>query len=421
MPDNVPDAHASPQFELWSHALVALADARVPALSLAGTVARLLAPARCVVMTKAGPGAPQLLFTTASEQPPAAALADETTLARWLRGRGYTCVEALPIRYGADSLGALVLALVEGPIEAPLRARASGLGRAVALRLAANRREADLRDAHSALVAATARASATKQLWQQATLAVGSVHNLGNLLGLISGLAELVAEQAPPAVRSDLEQIVRSAQDAGRLVRRVLAREDAGAAGAPALTDVARAIEDVLTLTRPIWGRNERVNVGMDFAPVPLAQADPADVREVLINLVLNAIAAMPEGGNLVLRSRLRAGQVAIEVVDTGHGIPRDQLGMIFEPAHTTRPGNAGMGLSISRTLIEQAGGRLSVESEPGRGSTFTITIPAAGSAGAQAATSTPRGMLDWAPGPQHGQSQLWFLRNFGKRSAPQN
>lgn len=92
-------------------------------------------------------------------------------------------------------------------------------------------------------------------------------------------------------------------------------------------------------------------------------------------NLVTNAYHAMPEGGTLRIGARVRAGKVVVTFTDTGSGISKEDISKIFEPLFSTRARGIGLGLSVSRNLIEANGGTISVESEEGKGAIFTITL----------------------------------------------
>jgi len=146
-------------------------------------------------------------------------------------------------------------------------------------------------------------------------------------------------------------------------------------------TDLRQVIDRCLLLVRhqlELGGIELQLNVPED---VPLAPCDPAQIEQVLIALIMNAIDAMPRGGNLWIstrQNRERAG-IEIEVRDDGSGIPPDVLPHIFEPFVTTKEKGhgVGLGLAISRGIVERHRGHIAVESKLGRGTTFTVTLPA--------------------------------------------
>jgi signal transduction histidine kinase len=115
---------------------------------------------------------------------------------------------------------------------------------------------------------------------------------------------------------------------------------------------------------------------------LPLISADPQQLEQVLVNLFLNAIDAMPNGGNLTVEAQLKevdgdARAVAIAVIDDGNGIDETDLGKIFQPFFSAKKGKGiGLGLSICNRIIENHGGKISVESKPGKGTSFRIHLP---------------------------------------------
>ena len=115
------------------------------------------------------------------------------------------------------------------------------------------------------------------------------------------------------------------------------------------------------------------------IASLGMVAVHPSTFRRALLNLVQNALDAMPEGGTLTLRGAGTATHVQVQVCDTGSGIPAEQLTQIFEPLHTTKPEGTGLGLYITREIVGAHGGQIMVESVVGQGTTFTLTLPRAG------------------------------------------
>ena len=147
-------------------------------------------------------------------------------------------------------------------------------------------------------------------------------------------------------------------------------------------TDVNAAVEATLQVLGTSHGKNIRIET--DLGSVPPVQGDPYTLQEVLFNLCTNALAAMPRGGTLTLRSYAlgskdedQMGSVAVDVSDTGVGIARVNLDKIFEPFFTTRAdsGGTGLGLGLCRMLISEMGGRIEVRSALGQGATFTVVL----------------------------------------------
>ena len=108
---------------------------------------------------------------------------------------------------------------------------------------------------------------------------------------------------------------------------------------------------------------------------------DRAQIEQVFWNLLSNALQAMPQGGKLRLRTFQEGREVAVAFSDTGVGIPPEVQAHLFEPFFTTYPERVGLGLSISLGIVQEHGGRITVESQPGQGSTFTVWLPMAGEA----------------------------------------
>jgi signal transduction histidine kinase len=209
-------------------------------------------------------------------------------------------------------------------------------------------------------------------------LAAGIAHDFNNILLGILGNVQLLMEQLnDPEVRGVLAVIERAALDGAATVRHLQDFSRSSAPDALAPCDLRDVAEGALALTRPRWARRFDIQVTLKLEPAFTIPAEVATLRQVLTNLLLNALDAMPEGGTLQVETGMHQQEVFVLVRDTGIGIPADLQARIFDPFMTTK-GSAGngMGLAMSRMLIARQGGRITVESAPGAGSTFTIWLP---------------------------------------------
>jgi PAS domain S-box-containing protein len=153
--------------------------------------------------------------------------------------------------------------------------------------------------------------------------------------------------------------------------------------------DIVRVADDVLSL---LYGeaRLFHVELSRRLPDTPLYVAGNADkLKEVLVNICRNAFQAMLPGGKLTLSVRETAGQIRIEIADTGHGMAEATIADIFKPFYTTKENGTGLGLAICQSIIHDHGGKILVESELGKGSTFTLLLPRAGENRQQAPAST--------------------------------
>lgn len=206
-------------------------------------------------------------------------------------------------------------------------------------------------------------------------------HDLRNPLGVIRSSAQLVLEgKQNNAVQQEVARYIIDEVD--RLTHRIndflrYARQKPPEPKPTPPETVAQAA---------LWqwkaqGGHERIELDQQFgAQLPQISIDPDQVKEALVNLLINAREAMPGGGRLSVITRAAAGNhVEIEVADTGGGIPRSHLERIFEPFFTTKEYGTGLGLTNVKRLIEDNGGTLNVYSEEGKGSRFVLRFPAGG------------------------------------------
>jgi PAS domain S-box-containing protein len=224
----------------------------------------------------------------------------------------------------------------------------------------------------------------TEKLSALGQLAAGVAHELNNPLTSIIGYAQLLASSSADAqTQSDLERIIRQGKRAARIVQNLLTF-----VGEHEPRRVSTDINDVLRTAlemRQYEFQAGNIAVSMELADdVPATLADYHQLQQVFFNLLLNAEQAMLEannGGQMVIRSRLLDGKtIHVEVQDDGPGIPSESLSRIFDPFFTTKTvgKGTGLGLSICYGIIEEHGGTIRAESEPGHGATFIVEIPVA-------------------------------------------
>lgn len=177
-------------------------------------------------------------------------------------------------------------------------------------------------------------------------------------------------------VRSSLELIEAESRRCGETVKNLLTFARAAPMNLE-YTDLNVVVDRVVRLLRhQVELGNIQLQTELDGA-LPAVRCDAGAVEQVILALVMNAIDAMPHGGNLWIRSAQQAGQAILQVKDDGVGIAPDMLAHLFEPFFTTkeRGHGVGLGLAISRSIVEQHGGQIEVESEVGRGTTFTVRL----------------------------------------------
>lgn len=221
-------------------------------------------------------------------------------------------------------------------------------------------------------------------------MTMGIAHDFNNLLSGIIGHAELMEG----ALNRDLDREVlsehartihRAAQDGGALIKKIqrYIRREHESAFVP--VDLPALIQDCVVLTRPYWYNEPRsagiaITVQQQLDTVPAILGSASSLRDVLVNLILNAVQAMRSGGIITLKTGLVNGQVVLTLQDTGIGMSSAVAERIFEPQFTTKKDGNGIGLSVASGIIQEHRGSIAVKSESGVGTVFTLTFPVADS-----------------------------------------
>jgi len=223
----------------------------------------------------------------------------------------------------------------------------------------------------------------TERLAHVGTLAGGLAHEIKNPLSTLSLQLEI------------LEEEFAGSDDAG--ARRTLAKVRALMEEVDRLKDI---LDDFLQYARPhqlepqVTNLNRLVDEVVDFVrpdalrqgvrilqlldeTIPPFALDPNKIKQTLLNIILNAQEAMPDGGEIMIRSNLRGKTACLSITDTGCGIPEEDLDKVFRVYYSSgKPGGSGLGLATAKRIIEDHGGEIKVRSEVGKGTEFTIILP---------------------------------------------
>ncbi|HFD40666.1 MAG TPA: GAF domain-containing protein [Anaerolineae bacterium] len=284
----------------------------------------------------------------------------------------------VPIRTGDDVLGVLDVqsphldAFDDNDVTA-LEALSSQI--AVAIENA--RLFAETQTAFRQLQEAQAQLVQSARLASIGELAAGVAHEINNPLTSVLGFAELAARKLPPddPLQRELNIIITEAKRTRDIVRHLL---EFSRQTKPLVekTDLNLVLQQTLALIRSYIessGIEIEERYAPNLSPIPL---DVGQMKQVFLNLLTNAVQAMPHGGTLRIITARRKDHAVISIADTGEGIAPENLDRIFDPFFTTRPSGTGLGLSVSLGIVQQHGGHIEVTSQAGQGSTFTIWLP---------------------------------------------
>lgn len=240
------------------------------------------------------------------------------------------------------------------------------------------KREMELQRVNRELQESFAQIRRADRLSAVGELSASLAHEIRNPLASIEGAAEIVDEtSAPEEIREFRGIILKECRRLNRLLTSLL---DFARPRAPELreVDIGRVFDSVIELATHAAGKTG-VRIAKDVAPkLPPLLCDSEQLRQVMLNLILNATQAMPSGGVIALSARPHESGVEILVRDEGSGIPEADLDKIFNPFFTTRKEGTGLGLSVVHQIVIQHGGHVAAARNPDRGMTFSLFFPRA-------------------------------------------
>jgi GAF domain-containing protein/CheY-like chemotaxis protein len=280
-------------------------------------------------------------------------------------------------------LGLVALRSAERPFTAAEENLLTNIAHLTALALASVRLYEERSRAFGELAAAQDELVRTERLRALGEMASGVAHDFNNLLASVLGRAQLLLRRVQePQLRQWLQVIERAALDGAETVKRLQGFTRIRRDQSLVPLDINLVVRGALDLTQSRWkdeptSRGIVIDVTTRLRDVPMIMGDAAELREAMTNLILNALDAMPTGGTLTLSSALVDDRVEVSVADTGVGIPPEVRDKVFDPFFTTKgPQGTGLGLSVTYGFVSRHGGAITVESEPGHGSTFRLSFP---------------------------------------------
>jgi PAS domain S-box-containing protein len=223
------------------------------------------------------------------------------------------------------------------------------------------------------------------------SLAAGVAHNINNRLTPVLGWTEMLLERLAADETIEREELIHAlrvinqgASDSVETVRRLQEYARPARVRGPEAVPLRDVVEQLLALTRPQWDneaarRGIRYEIDFRADPAPAILAVASEIREALLNILENALNAMPEGGRLAIHVRGERDRAVVSITDTGRGMSPEVQRLAFEPFFTTRgsEGGSGLGLSLAQEIVQRYRGSIAVASREGAGTTFTLAFPA--------------------------------------------
>jgi GAF domain-containing protein len=260
----------------------------------------------------------------------------------------------------------------------------SALGRQAAIAMDNARLVGDLRRTLDDLRAAQETLVRGATLRAVGELAAGAAHHLNNLMAVVLGRTQLLLMKNPESgITTSLQSIERAAVEAADTVRRIQGFSGTVTSPVSLPFDLNATVQEAIEFTRLRWQNEAKVRgapIDLVVQPglLPEVSGQRAEVREVLTNLLLNAVDALPDGGRIVVTTRAEPGRAVVSVSDSGVGMSDEVQRRAFEPFFTTKGvKRTGLGLAVAYGAVQRHGGQIALESAPGRGTTVTFWLPA--------------------------------------------
>jgi signal transduction histidine kinase len=246
----------------------------------------------------------------------------------------------------------------------------------------------DLREALQELHDTQQQVIQQERLHALGTMASGVAHDFNNSLAIILGFGELALMHCENAAGMEkasesIKAIIVAAEDGAKIVRRLRAFHRKERMEGESPVDLGQLVEQALGLTEPRWktetlARGISIDVRLDLQKTPAIVGHACELREILTNLIFNAVDAMPQGGTLSFSTRAAEEEVALTISDTGTGMSEQVRRRCLEPFFTTKgERGSGLGLSMVYGIIQRHSGTVEIESEPGKGTSFILRFPA--------------------------------------------
>ena len=249
-------------------------------------------------------------------------------------------------------------------------------------------RTRELREALQELHKTQQQVIQQERLHALGTMASGVAHDFNNSLAIILGFGELALRDCKKSSRmrktaESIRAIIVAAEDGARIVRRLRAFHRTERDDGERPVDLNGLVEQAVGLTEPRWktealARGISIDVRLELGNVPPIVGHGCELREIFTNLIFNAVDAMPDGGTLRFVTRLEDQEAIVTISDTGTGMTEQVRRRCLEPFYTTKgERGSGLGLSMVYGIIQRHSGKLEIESEPGKGTSFILRFPA--------------------------------------------